>query len=73
MKHESEFNQEEQQQAREQAGGQKVYEFETVEALLRHDALHTPVPPEIMHRLRDSIGPLQPPPTRSWWQRFFGQ
>ncbi len=45
-------------------------EFASVEELLRHDALHTPVPPAIAVRLENSVGQL-PPPARSWWQRFF--
>lgn len=48
---------------------QSALEFGTVEEMLRHDALHTPVPPSIAHRLQESIGPA---PTRSWWRRFFG-
>ncbi|HWX22720.1 MAG TPA: hypothetical protein VN578_22685 [Candidatus Binatia bacterium] len=46
-------------------------EFASVEEMLRHDAVHTPVPPSIAHRLRESLGPL-PPPSRSWWRRLFG-
>ena len=33
----------------------KVHEFASVEEMLRHDALHTPVPPAIAHRLQESI------------------
>ncbi len=47
-------------------------EFGSVEEMLRHDALHTPVPPSIAFRLRESIGRV--PPTRpSWWRRLFGK
>ena len=46
-------------------------EFATVEEMLRHDALHTPVPPAIAHRLQESLGQTSPP-ARSWWQRVFG-
>ena len=46
-------------------------EFASVEAMLRHDAMHTPVPPTIAHRLQESIGQTQPP-AQSWWRRFFG-
>ncbi len=53
------------QHTHEQSG----HEFPSVEAMLRHDALHTPVPPTIGHRLQQSIGPVQ---SRSWWRRFFG-
>ena len=44
-------------------------EFATPEAMLRHDAVHTPVPPAIAHRLQASIAQL-PPPARSWWQKW---
>ncbi len=57
-----------QQQKAESAG----LEFASPEEMLRHDALHTPVPPAIAHRLRESIRDLPVPP-RSWWRRFFGQ
>jgi len=61
-----------QQHASEQQSAQQsIREFATVEELLRHDALHTPVPPKIAHRLEQSIG-QQPQPVRSWWRRFFG-
>ena len=60
-----------QQHAAEQQTQQpSVREFATVEEMLRHDALHTPVPPAIAHRLQESIG--QTPQPRSWWQRLFG-
>jgi hypothetical protein len=54
-----------------QAQQEKVIEFASVEAMLRHDALHTPVPPIIEHRLQQSTGPLRP--ARPWWRRLFGQ
>jgi len=46
-------------------------EFASVEDMLRHDALHTPVPPAIAHRLNESIGRMPAPP-RPWWRRLFG-
>jgi hypothetical protein len=72
MKRQSKFTtrQSEQQQISAQhTHGHSGHEFATVEDMLRHDALHTPVPPTIAHRLAESIGPAQP---RSWWRRFFG-
>ncbi len=57
-----------QEQSAEHAG----VEFASPEEMLRHDALHTPVPPAIALRLRESIRDLPAPP-RSWWRRFFGQ
>ena len=44
-------------------------EFSNVEQMLRHDALHTPVPPAIVHRLQESIGKSSPPPG-PWWRRL---
>ena len=46
-------------------------EFATVEEMLRHDAIHTPVPPAIAHRLSDSMAQLPAPP-RPWWRRLLG-
>jgi hypothetical protein len=63
--------QEQQQTAGQQAQQQSVSEFATPEELLRHDALHTPVPPSIAHRLKESVGQI-PAPSRSWWRRFLG-
>jgi hypothetical protein len=66
------------QQAQEQlragleAGHSTVLEFTAVEDMLRHDALHTTVPPHIEHRLAESAAGIAPP-TRSWWRRLFGR
>jgi hypothetical protein len=51
--------------------GANYTEFANPEELLRHDALHTPVPPSIARRLKESLGPL-PPPSSPWWRKFFG-
>jgi hypothetical protein len=47
-------------------------EFANVEEMLRHDAIHTPVPPTIAQRLEQSAAEL-PPPARSWWRKLLGQ
>jgi len=67
-------SQEQEQLAAEQHQEQSsaAREFASVEEMLRHDALHTPVPPAIAHRLEESISKLPPPPARAWWRRFFG-
>lgn len=46
-------------------------EFASPDEMLRHDALHTPVPPGIETKVRDSAASLQP--RRSWWRRLFRQ
>ena len=72
MKRQSKLNPKElaeQALAESQAKGQTVTEFANVESMLRHDALHTPVPPSIARRLHDSVGPVPPP---SWWRKLFG-
>ena len=76
MKHQIKLNSQEQQQAQQQSASQQAQEetaleFATPEELLRHDALHTPVPPTIAHRLQESIGKT-PPPSQSWWRRLLG-
>ena len=75
MKHESKLTPQEQEQlaaAQQQTKSASPQEFASVEEMLRHDALHTPVPPTIAHRLAESVSQLPPPPARGWWRRFFG-
>ena len=64
---------EEQQQAsnQEQIQQPTACEFATVEELLRHDTVHTPVPPAIAQRLEASVGQLSAP-RRPWWRRLLG-
>lgn len=57
------------QEIHQQARG--AIEFTTPEEMLRHDALHTPVPPAIGHRLQASTAQLPQRP-QSWWKRLFG-
>jgi len=45
-------------------------EFATPEAMLRHDALLTPVPPTVAMRLQDSIG-RSAAARVPWWRRLF--
>ena len=73
MKRQTKLTQQEQEQlAAAQQQTQGAQEFANVEEMLRHDALHTPVPPTIEHRLAESVKELPPPPGRAWWRRFFG-
>ena len=76
MKSQSKLNSQEQEQPQQQASAEQTQqssaqEFATPEELLRHDALHTPVPPTIAHRLAESIA-KEPPRSQSWWRRLFG-
>jgi hypothetical protein len=66
-------SQQQQEQTEAHVHQQAGMEFETPEAMLRHDALHTPVPPTVEARLRRSLAherPLVPP---SFWKKFFKQ
>ncbi len=47
-------------------------EFANSDQLLRHDALHTPVPPAIARRLQEEIRDI-PRPSRPWWKKIFGR
>ena len=58
-----------QQQEATQVQKSAELEFETAEDLLRHDALHTPIPPRIAQRLQESLDKT-PPVQRPWWRRF---
>jgi hypothetical protein len=73
MKHHSKLTSQEKQQieAAQQTRQEGEREFATVDEMLRHDALHTPVPPAIGHRLQKALG-AAPPGARPWWKRFLG-
>jgi hypothetical protein len=75
MKHENELTHKEQDQLaaeQRQTQSSSPLEFASVEEMLRHDALHTPVPPTIASRLEESVKQLPPASSRAWWRRFFG-
>ena len=75
MKRETKLTPQEQQELaaeQQQAQSAAAQEFASVEEMLRHDALHTPVPPTIAYRLEESVKQLPPPSSRAWWRRFFG-
>ncbi|MGO9200117.1 MAG: hypothetical protein ACLQM8_06200 [Limisphaerales bacterium] len=74
MKHQPQFTSREQHHGAQQQQQQQSapLEFGSAEEMLRHDALHTPVPPGIGRRLRESLARL--PAARSpWWRRLFGR
>jgi hypothetical protein len=73
MKHEHKFSQEQQHDAAHETRQQAGQEFASAEEMLRFDAAHTAVPPQIADRLKHSIGSAPPAPGRSWWKNLFGQ
>jgi hypothetical protein len=76
MNHRKKLISKQQNEEQQHTSGQEQtssLEFDTVETMLRHDALHTPVPPNIARRLQESVAQLPAPPPRSWWKRFFGE
>lgn len=62
--------QRQQEESQQTASTSQPVEFASVEQMLRHDALHTPVPPAIEGRLREALGSLAP--ARPWWKRWLG-
>jgi hypothetical protein len=75
MKRQTKLTQQEQEQlaaGQQQTQSSSVKEFASVEEMLRHDALHTPVPPTIAHRLEESIEQSPPRVGRAWWRRLLG-
>jgi hypothetical protein len=71
MKRQTKLTNEEQFQHQTSERQQEIMrELASAEEMLRHDAMHTPVPPTIAQRLQASIAQL-PAPSRSWWQRWF--
>ena len=71
MKRQTKLTNEEQFQHQTSERQQEIMrEFTSAEEMLRHDALHTPVPPAIAQRLQASIAQL-PASSRPWWQRWF--
>ena len=73
MKRQSKLTPREEQALSEQISQKHAAKgFASVEEMLRHDALHTPVPPNIGFRLQKSIAGL-PSAKPGWLRRFFGR
>ena len=71
MKQESKFRaNQEQNLDQQQATSSTPTEFPSVEAMLKHDRLHTPIPPNIQFRLQKSLEGL-PRADQPWWRRLF--
>ena len=49
---------------------QTAVEFASAEEMIRDDAEHMAVPPQIAERLNESIA-QEPKPAVSWWRRLF--
>jgi hypothetical protein len=71
MKHRTKLSQEQEQAAQHQTQQPAAREFASAEELLRYDAAHTTVPPEIAQRLQKSTG-TSAGPKASWWKRWLG-
>jgi len=69
----SQTQSQEQQTTGQQAEEKSATEFADVEKMLRHDRLHTPVPPGIEQRLQQSTATASPQSGSSWWRRIFGR
>jgi hypothetical protein len=72
MKQHSKLSQKQEHVAEQTAHAHAAREFSNSDELLRFDAAHTSVPPEIAERLKKSAAQLPPPPARSWWKNLFG-
>jgi hypothetical protein len=73
MKRQSKLTPREEHTLSEQSSQQHAgHEFNSVEELLRHDALHTPVPPQIAGKLQQSIDSL-PRSKPGLFRRLFGK
>ncbi len=72
MKRQTKLTEQQELAAVQQSSQESVREFATVEEMLRHDALHTPVPPSIAHRLQQSL-PQSSSASQPWWKRLLGQ
>lgn len=71
MQHESKFRGKQQQDLnQQQTTRSEAMEFSSVEAMIRHDTMQTPVPPNIEFRLQKSVEGL-PRAGKPWWQRLF--
>ena len=77
MKEQSKFSQQqqhgEQQSAAHESRQEMAREFGSAEDMLRFDAAHTMVPPEIAERLKRSAGSVPSVEKRSWWGKLFGK
>jgi hypothetical protein len=72
MKHQTKFSQKQEHVAEQHIHAPAAKEFSNSDELLRFDAAHTAVPPEIAQRLQKSAAQIHPPAARPWWKNLFG-
>ena len=72
MKQQTKLSQKQEQVAEQQTHTEEAKEFAASDEVLRFDAAHTPVPPEIAERLKKSAADIPLPPKRSWWRNLLG-
>ncbi|MDR3460278.1 MAG: hypothetical protein P4N60_22850 [Verrucomicrobiae bacterium] len=72
MKQQTKLSQEQQHAEAHQTQQQAGQEFASAEEVLRFDAAHTVVPPQIARRLEESTGGGAPP-RRPWWKNLLGR
>ena len=70
MNHEHKFSQKQNQEFTHQSQ-QGGHEFANADELLRFDAEHTIIPPDIAQRLQQSSANI-PPPRKPWWRNLLG-
>jgi hypothetical protein len=72
MKQQTKLTLKQEHVAEHHAQAHAAKEFSNADELLRFDAAHTAVPPELAMRLQESAAQIPPPPARSWWKNLFG-
>jgi hypothetical protein len=72
MKHQTKLSQKSEHVAEQQTQSNRAKEFASSDELLRFDAAHTVVPPEIARRLQKTAAEISSPAARSWWKNIFG-
>ena len=75
MKQQSKFStgQEHLAQQQSQSQGEQEKEFANADELLRFDAAHTLLPPEVAQRLARSAAEIPAPARRPWWKAWLGR
>ena len=73
MKQQTKLTQKQEQHAEHQTHAHATKEFPSSDELLRFDAEHTILPPEVAKRLQESVAHIPPPPPRTWWRNLFAR